>query len=90
MSGVPQSILIFGVLIFLFVVFVTSKGQLSKYLGVLGLNPSASNGTAAGLTLNTTPQTVKSLGSTLSGVLPVGGLSVQNLSTIPTNTFAGF
>lgn len=90
MSGVPQSILIFGVLIFLFVVFITSKGQLSKYLGVLGLGTSSGSSSTSGLKLNTTPQTVTPLGGTLAGVLPVGGLSVQNLSTIPANTFAGF
>lgn len=38
---IPQSVVIFGVLIFLFIVFVTVKGQLPGYLAVLGIAPAS-------------------------------------------------
>lgn len=37
----PQSVVIFGVLIFLFVVFITTKGQLPAYLAVIGIAPAS-------------------------------------------------
>lgn len=50
----PQSVVIFGVLIFLFVVFITTKGQLPAYLAVIGIAPASnlpSSKTGVGSTL---------------------------------------
>jgi len=51
--GVPQSVVIFGVLIFLFIVYITQKGQLASYGAILGLGGSSS-------TTSTTPQATNS------------------------------
>jgi hypothetical protein len=59
---VSQSVIIFGTLIFLFVVFITTKGQLPGYLAVLGLAP-ASN----------LPSSKPATGVTIAGPLTLGG-----------------
>lgn len=46
MPSLPQSSTIAFALIVGFIVFITVRGELQKYLGVLGLGPDAVNGPA--------------------------------------------
>jgi len=71
----PQSVLIFGTLLFLFVVYVTLKGQLPSYLAILGLKPSASTASSSASSSTQTPLgnvqgplTVASVGLTAADV----------------------
>lgn len=54
-SGINQTSFMFGAIMFAYLFFVTVRGDLAKWLGLLGLAGSNGTGSAAGAPLATVP-----------------------------------
>ena len=73
LSGISQTAFIFGAVGFMFLVFITLRGDLPKWLGLLGLAPSATPATG------TSP-----LGAAVPDVLSGTAAGSSNVVRFPT------
>ena len=75
-SGLNNTAYIFGVVTFAFIVFITTRGDLPKWLGLLGLGasatPSASSGSVTGATSSNGLPALPSLTGILNMTNPIG------------------